>query len=135
MNKKRILLVEDDKMIGELFSNLLHHVGYEVDAAENSSVALRLYKLAGEQGNFYGAVLLDPYIPGAIDSIEFLRRLGEIDPKVKAIAICGEQNAPILSKLRNYGLKAIISQPFSIEEFIETLRNVTGDSNTFNNKD
>ncbi len=65
---KRIVVVEDDKLLTNLITKKLKAEGYEVIHAENGEVALSLMK----QGSPPEVILLDILLPG-IDGFEVLK--------------------------------------------------------------
>jgi CheY-like chemotaxis protein len=66
---KRILFVEDDKAISEMYARALTRQGYSVDFAYNGTEGLE----KGQNGN-YDLVLLDIMMPG-LTGIEVLNKL------------------------------------------------------------
>ncbi|MBI2028151.1 MAG: response regulator [Candidatus Levybacteria bacterium] len=69
MNTGRILIVEDDLFLRELYIDTLKTEGYQIDVAEDGEEALSKIKLGG-----YDLVLLDIILP-KIDGLEVMRRI------------------------------------------------------------
>lgn len=78
---QKILLVEDDEDIRELFAETLREAGYEVDEAQNGLEALEQI----EAGNEPYLLLLDLMMP-VMTGPELLRALAERD-RLKALAV------------------------------------------------
>lgn len=70
---KKILYVEDDFFIGDLYKRQLSHSGYEVDIVGNGKAGLE--QALAQQ---YDLVLLDVMLPG-MDGVEILRTLKQND--------------------------------------------------------
>ena len=114
----RILLVEDDSMIGEAVQALLRAEGYAVDwagNAESAETALR--------AQAYDLVLLDLGLPGS-DGLQVLRGL-RARKSTTPVLIATARDA---IKDRVQGLDAgaddYIVKPFAIEELLARLRAV-----------
>lgn len=95
----RILVVEDDQFLRELYDELLREEGYEVDLAVDGQEGLDKSAAGG-----YDLVLLDIMLP-KIDGLEVLRKLKEKSPQ--------KANGPIVL-LTNLGQDSIIKEGFSL---------------------
>lgn len=101
MDKKRILLVEDDQFTRELYEEVLKGEGYFVDTAVNGEEGLTKIKAGG-----YSLILLDIMMP-KMDGLEVLRSLKDNPPKIQngpIIILTNLTNDPILNSA--YGLNA-----------------------------
>ena len=58
MTARRIMVVDDEAKIRDHFSDLLKHEGFEVEAAENGEVAIKMI-----DQEFYDVVLIDLNMP------------------------------------------------------------------------
>lgn len=81
MNKKRILIVDDEENIRLLYSEELKDAGYEVDTAKDAKEAQKKIDIQKPD-----LITLDIRMPG-IDGIEFLRRFREND-KTTPVVLC-----------------------------------------------
>jgi CheY-like chemotaxis protein len=75
-------------------------------------------------GQPFDAVILDLTVPGGIGGKEAMKRLLEIDPRVKAIVSSGYSNDPVMAKFREYGFRGVIAKPYKIEELSGVLRRI-----------
>lgn len=96
---ERILVVEDDQFLRELYDELLREEGYDVDLAADGQEGLDKASVGG-----YDLVLLDIMLP-KVDGLEVLRKLKE-DPPKKA-------NGPTVL-LTNLGQDSIIKEGFTL---------------------
>ncbi len=110
--KGRILVMDDEKSVRDLTSDILSRSGYRATTAVDGDEAIELYKEAMASGQPYDAVILDLVVPGSIGAAKVLEKLLEIDSDVKAIACSAYQNEPILSNFREYGFKAALVKPY-----------------------
>lgn len=83
----KILLVDDDAFLRDMYATKFQEVGYEVTAAENGTEALRYLK-----DETYDVALLDMVMPG-MSGVELLEQITEVAPQTKCIVLSnqGEQ--------------------------------------------
>ena len=77
MEKKKILIVDDDQGTTLSFKLGLENNGYSVDTFNDPITALKSYKT-----NFYDIVILDIKMP-KMDGFQLYTKLRELDPQVK----------------------------------------------------
>ena len=75
MDQKRILVVEDDLFLRELYTDILTAEGYKVESAADGEEALRKIKLGG-----YNLVLLDIIMP-KMDGLSVMRQVQSNPPQ------------------------------------------------------
>ena len=117
----RLLVLDDEQPIRRLAIRLLGALGYEATAVSTGSAAIEQYTRAREEGRPFDLVLLDLTIPGELGGSEVLRVLKTIDPDVKAIVVSGYAGDNVLANYRDYGFKAVVTKPFTIDELSATL--------------
>ncbi len=112
----RLLLVEDDPMIGEVLSQLLQKSGYTVDWTQDG-MAADTALVSGD----YDLVLLDLGLPrmDGLDVLRRLRRRGNATPVLVATArdAVSERIAGLDAGADDYVLK-----PFDFDELLARLR-------------
>ena len=106
-NGRKVLCIEDEHFISELYARALRRAGYEVTNLLSGEDGLR-----AAQSNEYDIILLDLMIPG-ITGFEVLRRLRQETPDLKAKIIIttnldqGEESRTEMEKLADaYLIKA-----------------------------
>lgn len=124
MSRKRILIMDDEEILREVTGQILEQMGYEVALSRDGVEAIELYKKAMESHRPFEVVIMDLTIPGGMGGKETLRRLLEINPRVKAIVSSGYSNDPIMAEYKQYGFSGVISKPYKIEELSQTLHKV-----------
>ena len=120
----RILIMDDEKMIRELGGKIVTHLGYDVEFAHNGSEAVEQYKKALDARMPYDAVILDLTVRGAMDGIETIQKLLEIDPQVNAIVSSGYASQPDITDFEQHGFKGFVASPYAVEELREILDRV-----------
>jgi len=96
---QRLLVVEDDQFLRELYDQLLKEEGYDVEIAEDGEIGFEKISEGG-----FDLVLLDIMLP-KIDGLEILKKLKEHGPK--------KPNGPVVL-LTNLGQDSIIKEGFSL---------------------
>jgi CheY-like chemotaxis protein len=122
--KGRILVMDDEASNRTLAVNMLKFLGHHAEVVSNGSAAVERYSRALQKGRPYDAVILDLMVPGGMGGKEAVERLTKIDPAVNVIMASGYTQDPVMTEFRNYGLKAVISKPFTLEELSQTLNSV-----------
>jgi PAS domain S-box-containing protein len=120
----RVLIMDDMEIIRKSTGMVLRRMGYEVDYASNGLEAVEIYKVAKESNKPFDLAIMDLTVPGGMGGKEAIKKLTDIDPKVRAIVSSAYANDPIMSDYREHGFRGVISKPYSMEELTETLRKV-----------
>jgi len=128
MGRGRILVMDDEAMIRELTGNILSHLGYDADFAEEGQCAVRKYQAAIDASTPYDAVILDLTIKGGMGGQETIEMLKEIDPSVKAIVSSGYSDNPVIANYKQYGFCEVVAKPYEMVEFSQKLYRVINDS-------
>ncbi len=122
--KGRILIMDDEEILRNFVVRMLKKAGYEVSAASDGVDAVELYEQAEKSGEAFDVVIMDLTIPGGAGGKETIQRLLEIYPDSKAIVSSGYSNDPIMANYKDYGFKAVVEKPYSINELTRTIEDV-----------
>ena len=74
-----------------------------------------LNRARGQAGEHVDLVLLDLWIDGGMGGLEASRRIKEIDPNAKLIAISGDGGHEVMQRFNEHNFAAAIAKPFSID--------------------
>ena len=116
--------MDDKTFVRNSAVKALRLFGYEVLGCTDGNEAVELYKKAIDEGKPFNIVVLDLTIPGGMGGEDTLKKLREINSKVKAIVSSGYSEDPVMSEYRKYGFNAIVSKPYKYEDLCETIRKV-----------
>ncbi len=83
MERKSVLIIDDDKAVLASFKDILEMKGYRVGTAENGREALEK-----AHDDFYNLALIDIKLPD-IEGTQLLREFRQIVPEMKRIMITG----------------------------------------------
>ena len=122
--KGRILIMDDEELIRDVCGRMLAKLGYEVGYALDGQEAIDLYKKEKDAGHPFNAIIMDLTIPGGMGGKEAIKKLHEIDPKVKAIVSSGYSEDAAMSDFGKSGFKAVIAKPYRITDLSETVHQV-----------
>src|SRR6056297_52898 len=112
--KKKVLVVDDEKNICENVSKILSKQNYEVVQAEGAREALE--KMEGES---FSLLLSDMVMPG-MNGLELLKRVKKEWPLTKALIMTAYASTDTAVKAMQLGALDYIAKPFTPEE----LRNI-----------
>ncbi|MEI6126014.1 MAG: ATP-binding protein, partial [Pseudomonadota bacterium] len=119
---KRILFMDDEEFLRTTVKLLLEQAGYYVEAAVNGEEALLKYAQAKDSDSPFDAVILDLTIVFGMGGVETIKKLLEIDPKVKGIIFSGYSNDPVMANYETYGFKGALAKPATRAQIVEALK-------------
>jgi PAS domain S-box-containing protein len=119
--KGRILVMDDEMAVRMLTTNMLGFLGHEAAGVSEGLAAVRRYERALAKGQPFDAVILDLTVSNGIGGLETMKLLNELDPGVTAIVTSGYALDPVMTNFREYGFKAVIAKPFTLQELNHTL--------------
>jgi two-component system, cell cycle sensor histidine kinase and response regulator CckA len=120
----RILVMDDEPAVRTLAANMLKYLGHDAVVAESGNAAIEHYRRALKRGQPFDAVMLDLVVPGGKGGRETIDELTELDPAVNAIVVSGYAQDSTLTEYRDYGFKAVIAKPFTLQELSTALNSV-----------
>ena len=119
--KGRILVMDDEMSVQMLTTNMLRFLGHDTAVESEGLAAVRRYKRSLAAGHPFDAVILDLTVPNGIGGREAMELLHQLDPGVTAIVTSGYAQDPVMTNFRDYGFKAVIAKPFTLQELNHTL--------------
>ncbi|MCJ7766860.1 response regulator [Candidatus Bathyarchaeota archaeon] len=116
MDKKNILVVDDDEAIAESFKAILQAEGFSVDIAKTGKEAI-------EKSNttFYNLALLDIRLPD-MEGTKLLTKLHEELPIMMKIMVTGYPSLENAVKAVNLGADAYVMKPVKPDELLNVVR-------------
>ena len=106
-----ILLVDDDPLIRSLGRDLLEHLGYQVETAQDGPEALQCYRRQPR----IDLVILDYNLPGQT-GLEVLQKLKDLDPQARVLVASGDFSSQLVKILEEGGVVGFIHKPFRVWE-------------------
>lgn len=118
MPEIRILLVDDEESLQEVFSRMLASSGYSIDIASTAQEALE--KLESTK---YQVCLLDVTLPD-MRGTELLRIIHQMDPSMKKIMITGDWAPRDVVIAKKNGADEFILKPLSRDDLVSAVESV-----------
>jgi len=120
--KAKILLMDDEQIIGDLAKEMLSMLGYDVDVANDGAEAVELYQSALKTATPYDLVVVDLTVPGGMGGKEVIDILHNSDPNIRAIVSSGYSNDPIMANYKKHGFMGVVAKPYTVHELSEAVR-------------
>ncbi|MFC1555614.1 response regulator [candidate division KSB1 bacterium] len=114
MDEKKILVVDDEESIRELYQSILGEKGYIVETAESGEQALELLEKQNVQ-----VMYLDLNLPG-MDGLELARQIRKLKPIAILYAFTGYSSVFELLNCREAGFDDYFKKPMNIETVLES---------------
>lgn len=107
---KRILAVDDEKVVLEAVRKALRKDAYQIDTVESAGEALELLSVVS-----YDVMISDLMMP-EIDGLELIERVGEMGLKVPSVMITGYPTIKTALRAKRLGAFEYVTKPFTREE-------------------
>ncbi len=109
MNKKKILIVDDDNAYLNVLEKIFSKMEYEAEFAGSSKEALEILKKES-----FPLIITDLEMPG-LDGVELCKQIKEIDSKSIVYALSGYITEYDTENLEKSGFDGYLSKPVKIE--------------------
>jgi DNA-binding NtrC family response regulator len=113
----KILIVDDEEIVREVLTTLLHHENYKVDLAENGPQAIEKVR-----ENDYGVVLLDLMMP-EMDGLQVLAELNKLDRRPQTVILTAYASIEKAVRATKLGAFDFITKPFKNDEILLAVKN------------
>lgn len=119
VNNKKILVVDDDKMIRDIIKRILEDTNLcSVQTAENGKDAVCIIKQ-----KTFDLIITDYNMP-LMNGLELFEQCKAIKPKIPFIFVTGyPSKASIIEKVKKKGLVGCICKPFNLDEVVNMVMN------------
>ena len=115
MNKKKVLIIDDEQFIRELVSDFLKLEDIDCDQAASPKQALDFIKI-----NSYDIILLDRNLSN-IKAEDFIKKNKHKIPSTPIILLTGDHQIT-LKNFASETISGIIYKPFQVNEFLHKLK-------------
>jgi CheY-like chemotaxis protein len=111
-----ILVMDDEKILQEVFSKSLGFFGYTVIAKGNGRDAVDFFSSETRAGNNFVCVFLDLTVPGGMGGKEAVEEIRKLDKTIPVFVASGYTEHPVMASPKGYGFTASISKPFTMAD-------------------
>lgn len=112
----RILIVDDEPEVRAVLTAMLERMGAKTTAVDDEDVAVARWREARERGEPFDFGFLDLTIPGGAGGIAVARRVLDVDPGARLIAMSGYASDPVLAHPTRYGFRSRLAKPFRMHD-------------------
>ena len=110
MDKKKVLIVDDQNGIRVLLVEVFSNEGYNTFQASNGKLALEIVRNESPD-----LVLLDMKIPG-MDGLDILKHIKQIDTSIKVIMMTAYGELDMIKEATDLGALTHFTKPFDIDD-------------------
>lgn len=110
MDKKKVLIVDDQNGIRVLLVEVFSNEGYNTFQASNGKLALEIVRNESPD-----LVLLDMKIPG-MDGLDILKHIKQIDASIKVIMMTAYGELDMIKEATDLGALTHFTKPFDIDD-------------------
>lgn len=118
----RILLMDDEEPVRKVCTEILRHLGYEVEAVADGEELVTLYKDYLGRGLRPDAVIVDLTVPGGMDGREAAAQILALDAEARLLVSSGYSTDPIMADYKSHGFVGVVAKPYDIDELAATVR-------------
>lgn len=120
----KILVMDDEQGVLKAITLLLKRKGHTVVGVEEGGTAINEFLKQRSEGKPFDLLILDVTVRNGYGAKEVIRRLKEIDPKVRAIVMSGYRDNVLMKEYEKYGFADVINKPFEAEQIFRVINNV-----------
>ena len=110
--KSRVLILDDEIDVCDLFELNLEMLGYNTLTANDSDTAIDLYKKHMENGEPIDVMIVDLNIPGSLGGVEFAKEIKKINGEAKVIVCSGDNACDEMINYEQYGFIRSLEKNF-----------------------
>ncbi len=115
---ERILVVEDDKLVGDYVTRQLATLGYSTCTADSAAAALKLI----DEGEKFDLILTDIILPGGMNGRELAQEVARRRPEMKIVYTSGYSQDAIIHHGRLDSDVLLLSKPYRKAKLAQILR-------------
>jgi CheY-like chemotaxis protein len=119
---KKVLVMDDEIYVREVFGSMLEQLGFEVDKASDGAEAVMKIAAANEKDGGYFAVFFDLTVQGGMGGKTAVAKVRKFDKKTPVIAASGYSDDEIIVSPLEFGFDNSIRKPFSFPELVSVLK-------------
>jgi len=120
MNPIKILVVDDKKVIGDLFDFTLGYSGHVITVVDTATAALEAIK-----GKEFDIAFFDIVMP-AKDGVDLLSEVRTLAPNLPVVMMSGYSVEDKKLKARDLGAVTCLKKPFEIDDVKKVIKTTLG---------
>ena len=116
--KLKILVVDDQKVIGDLFEFTLGYSGHSITFVDNADAAFKILKEKS-----FDFAFLDIVMPG-LDGVATIKRMKELKPSLPIVMMSGYSVEDKKKEAKEVGAVGCLRKPFEMEDVEGIIKDV-----------
>ena len=120
MEKIRVLVIDDKKIIGDLFDFTLGYSGHEITVVDNAAAALETVK-----NKEFDIAFIDIVMPDK-DGVAVLQEIRSLVPQLPIVMMSGYSVEEKRSKAKDLGAVTCLKKPFEMEDVKKVIKVAIG---------
>ncbi len=117
---ERVLIVDDEPLVGQLVGNMLRGLGYQITVLSDSQSALELFE---KDPDAFDLLISDQVMPG-LTGAELAERLRKLRAELPVILCTGYSADVSTETLGQFAIDALCYKPFGLAEISTAIRDV-----------
>ncbi len=117
---ERVLLVDDEALLVDVWKNSLARLGYNVVATSNGLEALEIFRIGPY---FFDLVVADNLMP-EISGVELAAKISKIRPDIPIILCTGVRDEIADEKIRDSGIRLLMKKPLEWRTVATVMRQI-----------
>ena len=120
MDKIKVLVIDDKRIIGDLFEFTLGYSGHAITAVNNPKEGLDLIRREK-----FDVIFLDIIMPGR-DGVSVLEELKQISPDVPVVMMSGYSVEEKRNRVKELGAVTCLKKPFEMDDVRKIVKEALG---------
>ena len=120
MEKIKILVIDDKKIIGDLFDFTLGYSGHKITVVDHAAAAVEVVK-----NKEFDIAFIDIVMPGK-DGVAILQEIRAIAPKLPIVMMSGYSVEDKRNKARDLGAITCLKKPFEMDDVKRVIKAAIG---------
>jgi CheY-like chemotaxis protein len=119
-----VMIMDDDESVRAVARSMVARIGHEAIVVSDGTEAVETYRERRAAGNPVDLIIMDLTIPGGRGGKETVRDILDMDPEARVIVSSGYSTDPIMANCEEYGFRAAVAKPYSMQELKDVIRRV-----------
>lgn len=117
--KANILIVDDDKGMGETLLDIMEEIGYDADVARDGFEAIEKAK-----NGIFDVVLMDIKMPG-MNGVQAFKEIRKILPEVNVIMMTAYAMEDLITEALQEGAYGVLYKPLEVEKVLNVVESLS----------
>ena len=122
VERRNILVVDDDELVSEYLGALLEAESYDVTVKNEPVAALKFFK---DHADDFDLIITDQVMPG-LTGVEIAQEILKVRPSLPVLLITGYSKKISAENAESYGLSGFFSKPINENLFLDKISNLVG---------